>query len=53
MAIVTERLGRVLIVIISRFESRNGVDPEHADALYDAFVAFERDEASDVAILYG
>ena len=53
MAILTERVGRVLIVVISRFESRNAVDPEHADALHDAFVAFESDEASDVAILYG
>ena len=53
MAILTERVDRVLIVIISRFEARNAIDAEHADALYDAFVAFEGDEALDVAILYG
>ena len=53
MAILSKRVGRVLIVIISRFEVRNAVDPEHADALYDAFVAFESEEALDVAILYG
>jgi len=48
-----ERQGRVLTVIHSRPEARNAVDPEHADALYEAFLAFDADPAADVAVLWG
>jgi enoyl-CoA hydratase len=53
MPIRTERRGRVLTVINARPEVRNAVDPEHADALYDAFVGFDADEAADVAVFWG
>jgi len=45
-----ERCDRVLTVIHSRAEARNAVDPEHAEALYEAFMAFDADEAADVAV---
>jgi len=53
MTVRTERHGRVLTVIHSRPEVRNAVDPEHAVALYEAFVAFDNDEAADVAVFWG
>jgi enoyl-CoA hydratase len=53
MAVRIERSDRVLTVIHSRPEARNAVDPDHADALYDAFVAFDTDEAVDVAVFWG
>lgn len=53
MAVRIERSGRVLTVILSRPELRNAVDPEHADALQEAFLAFDRDEQADVAVLWG
>jgi enoyl-CoA hydratase len=53
MPIRIELRDRVLTVINSRPEVRNAVDPEHADTLYDAFVAFDADEAVDVAIFWG
>jgi enoyl-CoA hydratase len=42
-----------MTVVLSRNEVRNAVDPEHADALYDAFVSFEADYQVDVAVLWG
>jgi enoyl-CoA hydratase len=53
MPVRIERKDRVLTVIQSRPEVRNAVDPEHADALYDAFVAFDADESVDVAVFWG
>lgn len=53
MPVRVERCDRVLTVVLSRAEVRNAVDPEHADALYEAFVAFDADEAADVAVLWG
>jgi enoyl-CoA hydratase len=53
MPVRIERSDRVLTVIHSRPEVRNAVDPEHADALFDAFVAFDADEAADVAVFWG
>jgi hypothetical protein len=50
MPVRVERRDRVLTVIDSRAEARNVVDPEHAQALYEAFVAFDKDEAADVAV---
>jgi enoyl-CoA hydratase len=49
----TERDGRILIVTIERPERRNAVDGPTAQALYDAFKAFDADEGLDVAILQG
>jgi enoyl-CoA hydratase len=53
MPVRVERHDRVLTVIHSRAEARNAVDPEHAEALYEAFQAFDKDEAVDVAVFWG
>jgi len=45
--------GRVSIITLERPEARNAVHPDMAQALFDAFVAFEADSGSDVAILTG
>ncbi len=53
MAIRTERNGRVLTIINSRPEVKNAVDPDHADALQEAFLSFDSDSAVDVAVFWG
>jgi enoyl-CoA hydratase len=53
MPVRVERSGRVLTVIHSRPQVRNAVDPEHAQALCDAFVNFDDDVTADVAVLWG
>lgn len=53
MSIRIERNHRVLTIIHSRPESRNAVDPEHADALHDAFLNFDADDSVDVAVFWG
>lgn len=53
MPVRIERHDRVLTVVHSRAEARNAVDPEHADALQQAFLEFDADEAADVAVLWG
>ncbi|CAM4012684.1 crotonase/enoyl-CoA hydratase family protein [Smaragdicoccus niigatensis] len=52
MTVKTERRGAVLIVTLDRPEVRNAVDPDHAQALTDAFTEFDESDAA-VAILYG
>ena len=47
------RDGRIAIITIERPERRNAVDRETAQALYDAFKAFDADEDLDVAVLTG
>ena len=49
----TRREGAVLIVTINRPARRNAVDREAAQALYDAFKAFDADDTLSVAILSG
>ncbi|HEX7944285.1 MAG TPA: crotonase/enoyl-CoA hydratase family protein [Phenylobacterium sp.] len=49
----SERDGRIAVVTIERPERRNAVDRETAQALYDAFKAFDADEDLDVAVLTG
>lgn len=53
MSVRVERQGRVVTIIHSRSEVRNAVDPEHADALQEAFLKFDADETADVAVLWG
>jgi enoyl-CoA hydratase len=48
-----ERRNGVVTVILSRPEVRNAVDPDHADALQDAFLAFDADVTANVAVLWG
>lgn len=49
----SERRGRVMVVTIDRSGSRNAVDGPTADALLDAFVAFDADDSTDAAVLTG
>src|SRR6516225_2234338 len=53
MAVRVDRCDRVLTVIHSRPEARNAVDSEHAEALYEAFLAFDKDDTADVAVFWG
>ena len=53
MSVEIETEGRVRTITIARAQLRNAVDPGTASALYRAFVAFEADEAADVAVLTG
>ena len=53
MAVYVEKSGPVTTVILSRPEARNAVDRETTDALSEAFRAFDADEESRVAVLYG
>jgi len=53
MSVRTERNGPVTTVVMDRPEARNAVDPETAEALYEAFTAFEADPAASVAVFWG
>jgi enoyl-CoA hydratase len=53
MTIEVSNEGDITIVRINRPDARNAVNPEMADALFSAFVAFDRDPAQKVAILTG
>ena len=53
ISVLVETEGPVTTVIIDRPERRNAVDPATAQALRDAFDAFEADEAAHVAVLTG
>ncbi|MFG1943186.1 crotonase/enoyl-CoA hydratase family protein [Nonomuraea sp. NPDC048826] len=52
MTVRVERQGPVTTVVISRPEARNAVDRATAEALADAFRAFDASDA-DVAVLWG
>jgi enoyl-CoA hydratase len=49
----TERDGPVTTVVLDRPHARNAVDGRTAQALADAFRAFDADETQHVAVLYG
>ncbi|MGK2948486.1 MAG: crotonase/enoyl-CoA hydratase family protein [Acidimicrobiales bacterium] len=53
MTILTEAVDRTLVVTIDRPASRNAIDGPTATALHEAFVAFDTDDAFDVAVLTG
>jgi enoyl-CoA hydratase/carnithine racemase len=53
MTVRIEKSGRVWTVIHSRPEARNAMDPGSADALVDAFLAFDRDPDAAAAVLWG
>lgn len=53
MTIAVERDGPVTLVAIDRPDRRNAVDRETAQRLYDAFLAFDSDDAASVAVLHG
>jgi enoyl-CoA hydratase len=53
MSVHVEKNGRVTTVVLSRPEVRNAVDRPTAQALADAFRAFEADEESWVGVFHG
>jgi enoyl-CoA hydratase len=53
MSVTVTSDGPVRIVTLDRPEVRNAVDGEHAQALYDAFRAFDADDSASVAVLHG
>src|SRR5690348_7465021 len=53
MTIRVEKDGPVTTVIIDRRDARNAVDPAMAEALADAFAAFDADDAAKVGVFWG
>jgi enoyl-CoA hydratase len=53
MSVSVERDGPVYTVLLSRPERRNAVDGATAQALADAFRAFDADDGAAVAVLHG
>ena len=53
MRVLVEKSGSITTVIINRPEVRNAIDYPTAQALADAFHAFELDEHAHVAVLWG
>jgi len=53
MSVRIEKSGKVWTVIHSRPEARNAMDAASAEALVDAFTAFDRDAGASVAVLWG
>src|SRR5258705_7135164 len=51
--LLVDRDGPVTIVSINRPHCRNAVDGATARKLYDAFLAFDADEAASVAVFTG
>jgi enoyl-CoA hydratase len=53
MSVRVEKSGWVTTVVHHRPEARNAMDPESADALVEAFLAFNEDPDARVAVLFG
>lgn len=53
MSVAIERDGPVTTIIHNRPEARNAMDPASADALVEAFLAFDRDPDQSVAVFWG
>lgn len=53
MTIKVAQDGEISVVTIDRAEARNAVNPDMALALFNAFLAFDRDESQKVAVLTG
>ncbi len=53
MTVTVEKNGPVTTVIHARSGARNAMDPESADALVEAFLAFDRDPNASVAVFWG
>jgi enoyl-CoA hydratase len=52
-AVLVERDGPITIISINRPHCRNAVDGATARRLYDAFLAFDADEAASIAVFTG
>jgi enoyl-CoA hydratase len=53
MTVSIEKNGSVWTVIHDRPKARNAIDPGSADALTEAFLAFDADDSASVAVFYG
>ncbi|MCW5260158.1 crotonase/enoyl-CoA hydratase family protein [Verminephrobacter eiseniae] len=53
MTVLVQTRHRVTLVTLHRPDRRNAVDAATAQALHAAFLAFEQDDAADVAVLHG
>lgn len=54
MTVHIQRNANVWTIVHDRYaEARNAMDPESADALVDAFLAFDADPSASVAVLHG
>jgi enoyl-CoA hydratase len=53
MTLIVEREGPVTTIIRSRVAARNAMDPASAEALTESLLAFDRDPAQSVAVLFG
>ncbi len=53
MTVRVEKNGAVWTVIHSRYEARNAMDAPSAQALFEAFVEFDRDDTASVAVFWG
>ena len=53
MSVRIEKDGPVWTAIHSRPEVRNGMDPESAGALFEAFQSFDADDTASVAVFWG
>ena len=53
MSVRIQKGGPVWTVIHSRPEARNAMDPESANALFEAFQSFDADETASVAVFWG
>ena len=53
MTVRVEKADSVWTVIHSRPDARNAMDPASAEALYEAFLEFDRDETASVAVFWG
>jgi len=53
MAVRIEKQDHVWTIIHSRPEARNGMDPQSAQDLHDAFTEFENDGTAHAAVLWG
>ncbi|MCP4184262.1 MAG: crotonase/enoyl-CoA hydratase family protein [Hyphomicrobiales bacterium] len=51
--LLIETVDRITIILLNRPERKNAVDGETAHLLFDAFRDFDRNDATDVAILAG
>ncbi len=53
MSVRSEKSGAVTTIVLARPHVRNAIDATTADALSDAFSAFDADPAAHVAVLWG
>ncbi len=53
MTVSIEKNGAVWTIVHDRPQARNAMDPASADAIFDAFNEFDRDDTASVAVIWG